>query len=145
MQKECLACKKLFLKPKTCGRPEWSTRKYCSVPCKNSHLHKGSLPWNKGLTSADPRVRKYAHNSGNFLPQNVTGDKNHNWKGSEASYSAKHMWVKYHFGKPQVCQQCNTTMERMYHWANISKKYLRQRDDWLRLCVPCHKKYDLAR
>jgi hypothetical protein len=31
----------------------------------------------------------------------------------------------------------------MYHWANISGTYERLREDWLRLCVPCHKKYDI--
>jgi hypothetical protein len=30
----------------------------------------------------------------------------------------------------------------MYHWANISKKYKRDRVDWLRLCGSCHMRYD---
>jgi len=28
------------------------------------------------------------------------------------------------------------------HWANKSGEYLRDKDDWIRLCCKCHKKYD---
>jgi hypothetical protein len=59
------------------------------------------------------------------------------------AYVAVHMWVAYHFGKPQHCENCLTTAKRMYHWANISGTYRRERSDWLRLCVPCHKKHDI--
>lgn len=58
-------------------------------------------------------------------------------------YVAVHMWVRYHFGKPQHCENCGRTEKRMYHWANISGRYIRERSDWLRLCVPCHKQHDI--
>ena len=60
------------------------------------------------------------------------------------SYVAVHMWVAYHYGKPQKCENCFTTEKRMYHWANISRTYKRERSDWLRLCVPCHKRNDVT-
>lgn len=60
-----------------------------------------------------------------------------------STYTASHMWMRYHFGKPQHCEHCNTTEKRMYHWANVSGTYARDRSDWLRLCVPCHKSYDI--
>lgn len=53
------------------------------------------------------------------------------------------MWARYHFGKPQKCENCGTTEKRMYHWANISGTYIRERSDWIRLCVPCHKQNDI--
>ncbi len=59
------------------------------------------------------------------------------------AYAAVHMWVANHFGKPQKCENCLTTENRMYHWANISHTYKRERSDWLRLCVPCHKRNDV--
>jgi hypothetical protein len=62
---------------------------------------------------------------------------------SDSEYTLVHLWMKITFGKPQKCEHCKTTEKRMYHWANISGTYLRQRDDWLRLCVPCHKKHDV--
>jgi hypothetical protein len=64
-------------------------------------------------------------------------------KPNTSAYAAAHMWAAYNFGKPQECENCHTTEKRMYHWANISKKYLHDREDWLRLCVPCHKNHDI--
>lgn len=71
------------------------------------------------------------------------GNENGMWKGDQASYHAKHMWIAYHYGKPKKCENCGTTEDRMYHWANISREYRRERSDWLRLCVPCHKGNDI--
>lgn len=65
------------------------------------------------------------------------------YKVSDNAYAATHMWMKYHYGKPQKCENCGTTEKRMYHWSNISGTYQRERDDWLRLCVPCHKSNDI--
>lgn len=71
------------------------------------------------------------------------GERNGLWKGANASYAAKHIWMTTNFGRPQKCDSCGTTEKRMYHWANVSGTYTRQRDDWLRLCVPCHKSNDI--
>lgn len=65
-------------------------------------------------------------------------------KQESSAYAAAHMWVRYHYGRPQRCDNCHTTEPRMYHWANISRTYKRERSDWLRLCVPCHKRHDVT-
>jgi hypothetical protein len=59
------------------------------------------------------------------------------------AYASAHMWARNNFGTPKECENCHTTEDRMYHWANISKQYIREREDWLRLCVPCHKRQDI--
>jgi hypothetical protein len=102
--------------------------------------------WNKGLTKDDPRVARYLEGgkATRFTSLRTSGEKNTKWKGKEASYAAKHLWVAYNYGRPKLCEQCGVTDRKMYHWANISREYKRERSDWLRLCVPCHKKLDLA-
>lgn len=65
-----------------------------------------------------------------------------NWKGDKASYYAVHAWVARHRGRPQKCEHCGTTEKKKYQWANKSHEYKRDLNDWIRLCVPCHKKYD---
>jgi len=70
------------------------------------------------------------------------GEKHPLWKGAEASYTAKHIWIRLHGGTPSKCEHCGKTEAKKFEWANISKQYLRQLDDWVRLCVPCHRKYD---
>ncbi len=84
---------------------------------------------------------KTAWNKNKKMPE-ISGENNHNWKGEEASYFAKHNWIKRHRGTPNFCEHCKRNDIRMYHWSNISGKYKRIFKDWQRLCVPCHSKYD---
>ena len=70
---------------------------------------------------------------------------NPNWKGDKAGYGAIHDWLKLYFGKPKFCEHCGIKTAKKYEWANVSKKYKRDRSDWLRLCTSCHHKYDDSR
>lgn len=64
------------------------------------------------------------------------------WK-KQAKYMAFHNFARRHFGTPRICEMCGTTEKRTYHWAARDRlKGGRNREDWLRLCVPCHSKYD---
>lgn len=71
-----------------------------------------------------------------------TDEKSYNWKGDSVGYEQLHFWIRKKLGKPQYCEFCTTTEDRMYHWASISGEYVRDFCDWLRLCVPCHSKFD---
>ena len=138
-EKTCQYCGKKFIKTPKVSKSKWERRKFCSQLCGNkgkdsSHLEKYSFQ--KGV-SANPDTQ--------FKTEDTIGIKNYKWKGNNASYAAKHIWVKYHYGSPQHCDICGISEERMYHWANISGEYKRERSDWLRLCVPCHKRADLKR
>lgn len=74
----------------------------------------------------------------NFL----VGDKNKSWKGDLATYSAIHYWVSGNKGKPKKCEHCGTTKAKKFEWANIDHEYKRDLNDYIRLCTPCHRKYD---
>ena len=56
-------------------------------------------------------------------------------------YIAHHNWVRRHLGKPVRCKRCKDG-DRKLHWANKSQKYLRDKFDWVSLCVPCHREFD---
>lgn len=75
----------------------------------------------------------------------VQDDSHPRWKGDEASYFAKHMWIRRKLGNPVVCQFCGFKSDnhKRIHWANVSGEYKRELSDWISLCVPCHKKRDL--
>lgn len=60
-------------------------------------------------------------------------------------YVATHMYIQRHYGKEKThCEKCSHdgSVNRL-EWANISKMYKRERSDWMVLCVPCHRNYDL--
>lgn len=72
------------------------------------------------------------------------GKKNPNWKGKNAGCQAMHSWIYKYRGKPKICEHCGkTTEETRLHWANKDHKYRRNLNDYISLCVACHKKYDL--
>lgn len=72
---------------------------------------------------------------------------NHAYKGDDVGYHGLHRWVIKHLGQPLECSHCRKAggTTRNYHWANISHAYKRQLSDWARLCVSCHKLYDLGK
>jgi hypothetical protein len=72
------------------------------------------------------------------------GDKDGNWKGNDVGYRGLHIWVQNELGTPDTCEHCGKSnlKGKQIQWANKSGNYLRDITDWLRLCVPCHKKYD---
>jgi len=66
----------------------------------------------------------------------------YNFKGEQAGYAAKHKWIERERGKPMFCEICKRTDKENYQWSNISGRYLRNVNDWQRLCVKCHSIYD---
>lgn len=71
-----------------------------------------------------------------------TGKNSPNWKGDLAGYWALHDWIEKQKGKPSCCEMCGITKAKKFEWANKSHQYRRDTEDWFRLCVRCHHKYD---
>jgi len=69
-----------------------------------------------------------------------SGSRNGNWKGDEAGYRALHYWVAQRKQLTGKCSDCGR--ERETGWANISGAYLRDLDDFVEWCIPCHKEFD---
>jgi hypothetical protein len=69
------------------------------------------------------------------------GSRNPKWIGDKVGYNALHAWVSRRLGKPNTCEKCGKKKLKgcKIHWANKSKKYLRELSDWIRLCRSCHK------
>lgn len=72
------------------------------------------------------------------------GENANQWKGENAGYRAKHLWIERRLGKPDKCEHCEKTgmTGHKIQWANKSRKYKIEISDWIRLCVPCHVKFD---
>lgn len=76
--------------------------------------------------------------------RNQRGVRNHGWRGDVAGYQALHLRVASARGKPMQCEWCGSTEERRYEWANLTGDY-GDVNDYARLCVSCHRRYDAAR
>lgn len=75
------------------------------------------------------------------------GAESHSWKGEKTCYIAKHIWVYTQLGQPTKCSHCEKDglTGHQIHWANVSGKYLRDLNDWIRLCAKCHHAFDKDR
>jgi len=97
------------------------------------------------------------------ISESLKGDKNPNYgkkftqehrtKMSEARggknnieisrYNRAHYWINARMGKPNKCEHCSTTTAKRFEWSNKSQEYIYKLNDWQRLCVKCHHKYDM--
>ena len=113
----------------------------------------GISPWNKGKKWKPEIIeklrkaklgKKASEETKKKMSDQRTDEKHNLWKGREASYSAKHAWVVRKLGKPTKCEKCGRgdLNSHKIHWANKSGEYLRNINDWVRLCVPCHINFD---
>lgn len=91
-------------------------------------------------------VRTKEHNqkrTASFIQNGRTKGANHwGWKGSGVGYNALHRWVRRNFGEADVCTKQDDTCKGPIEWANKSRKYLRDREDWMPLCASHHLRYD---
>lgn len=76
------------------------------------------------------------------LSQSVSGTNNPNYRGENVGYQTKHTWLRKEFGRASKCENCKTEKLVRFEWANISKKYKRQRTDYIQLCALCHRRWD---
>lgn len=87
------------------------------------------------------RAKKLGLNFKKFKIDSVSGEKNHKWKGDNASIGAIHIWVKNNKKKPDLCERCNKVPPK--DLSNNSGKYLRDIKDYEYLCRKCHRQKDL--
>ena len=70
------------------------------------------------------------------------GSRSPVWKGDAAGYMAKHHWMRRHFEKQGVCEECGRVGKT--DWANLSGEYRRDREDYAEMCRSCHFRRDYA-
>jgi len=118
--KVCECCKSVFFNVTLRGPKQWEKAKYCSLKC---------------FGKVNGESRKGADET-----------KHWKWKGDKVGYFGVHDWITKHYGQPIGCEVCGLSdPERKYHWANLSGDYKRDRSDFKRMCVSCHRKYDYAK
>lgn len=77
--------------------------------------------------------------------EGIKGENAPNYK-KVVGKSQVHRWMDKHYGRPQVCEMENCSRKCIwFDWAlKTGKKYERDKDNFLRLCRSCHRRYDLT-
>lgn len=120
--------------------------KCCSVRCRKSYQKTSEYrellrSKHLGKVISEETRKKISHSQ----KGKRTGKENHLWKGDNVGYRAMHDWIRREKGTPDICEHCGmigSLEKKRLVWANKSHKYLRDINDWMRLCYPCHRKYD---
>src|SRR3990167_2777083 len=127
ISKICIVCGKEFIKSKSCGLPEWQTRKFCSKFCVN----KGRTPWNKDKkTGLIPKTAfkkgEFRHPETAFKKVHKTWNKDRAWTPEERKKISDSSYWKGKTGEFSPNWKGGTTKlgqlirsQRMYyHWRN---------------------------
>jgi hypothetical protein len=79
------------------------------------------------------------------IKRDQRGPANSTWRGDSAGYTALHSRIHRQRGQPSRCEKCGTEDPSMrYEWANLTGRY-EDIDDYARMCLPCHRRYDAER
>lgn len=135
IKKVCKICGKIFYI--TIPRAKTDRGIYCNIECFKRFVHNNHLSRSTEFKKGHHFLgdKKFWIKKGQFV-----NEKHPFWKGDNVGYGALHEWVTRHRGKPKKCEFCGSTQS--VQWANKSGEYKRNINDWLRLCVPCHRTYD---
>src|SRR3990167_2203250 len=127
------------------------TAKFCSRSCVGKHTYNIPDVFKKFNTH---KVGSKHHLFGKKLTRehrdkislnhaDMNGEKSPTWKGDDVGYFGVHDWITKHYGQPLGCEVCGLKdKDKKYHWANLTGKYRRDREDFARMCVSCHHRYD---
>lgn len=121
-----------------------SCGKMIDLRSKNCRSCAVKIVMKKRPKSVNEKIRKTLIRIGARPPvTHRTDEKNPAWK--YGCYDYIHDWIVRVAGKPDTCEHCHLKSKNNHkiQWANRDHKYRRVREDWLRLCASCHKKYDI--
>jgi hypothetical protein len=157
-----------YLAKKEGGKPcSEETKRKISITNKNNltgitngiktRFKKGVIPWCIGKKLSEEHKRKLSlvklgkpghkltEETKKILSEIHEGENNVMWKGDLAGYSSMHKWVRRNKGKAIKCIFCGKEWNKpkSIHWANKEHNYKRNINDYISLCVYCHRKYDI--
>lgn len=78
--------------------------------------------------------------------EGLKNEKAPNWRGNKAGIQAIHNWLEVNFGKFKICEGKDCRKKsNVYEWClKTNYKYKKNKNNFLRLCRSCHRRYDFT-
>lgn len=70
------------------------------------------------------------------------GPAHHLWRGEAATSTAIHRWLREHYPKANVCEDCGASGPTHYAFLRHPRPHTREREDYRELCPACHSAFD---
>jgi hypothetical protein len=80
--------------------------------------------------------------------RDLSSENSPRWKGDAVTRVAAHSWLRRHFPKTGVCEECKDPVGATGHagthfaYKGPNGEYSRERGDYLELCPTCHRRFD---
>lgn len=122
----------------------WRKLKEFQIPARTYKENKMPTPKGSRLSSDHKSAISKAHLSRAASTADERAVARKAWKRNAPGYDSLHHWVIRQLGQPTTCSHCKQSdlSGADIHWANVSGEYKKEVDDWVRLCVTCHKTFD---
>jgi len=108
------------------NRPERGQLKGQPVRFRKGHARRGVT------VTAETRAK---------LSEGQRGSKGNNWRGDDVSYSGLHRYLRKHYPKTRICEECGEEKQTDYALIH-GREYSRNRENYRELCHACHMRYD---
>ena len=148
----CSVCKKSYERKPRVTVSNFLKSSYCSQKCHyqgdySTTSGKKNHWWNGGtlkcLDCGLQRHNNYSRKRCRKCWWRFTKGKNHPcWRENISDYKYLHQILINENGNPKECAFCHITKGRL-EWANKAGNYTRYISDYIGLCVPCHRSFDL--
>lgn len=130
--KECEGCKLPMERKGYENNRDWNRRRFHDIKC--GRIGKQATQATKDKMAKAKRGK--------------IGAESNAFKGDAVGYKGLHSWIRVHWGTPDYCERCKCTkppkayQSHWFEWANVTGVYNRERENWQRLCLPCHHHED---
>ena len=71
----------------------------------------------------------------------IAGPEHHLWR-EDASVRRIHAWLREHYAKAGVCEECGRVGKTHYAFQHHPQPHTRNREDYCELCPRCHVRFD---
>lgn len=122
------------------SKAKFGRAKHCSRKCAGVS-RRAKRPLCKGCGNK-VKLSKNEYCSWQCRAKHFRGENHYRWIKGDVNYKTLHSQIGVLHGRISKCEMCGTENAKKYDWASKGHTYTRNIEDWVRVCVSCHRRLD---